>query len=473
LFLRSSITGVGTTYAKVNFSMSMYIDKMLKRVQAFHYDAVVVTEQSRLGRNGLVIEQVKEILANYGVKLVTPTQIIDLSTQEGSLQSDFQAIIDKQEYMNIKKRLIRGKRESAKKGNWAGGKTPVGYSYDYKTKKLVPDENAPIIKKIYEMYLSGMTTTDIERQLELEGILTPTGSKWNKARISVVLANPVYKGTVIYGKTKVSRISRKPSGKPRQFKTSEEEQIIIENAHEPIISPEDWERARAIRENRLTKPPSARIGKVAFTGLIKCALCGRTHSFQRRKGKELRITSCQTRHYKEDGTYTVCENKGVRLDLFETVFYAKFAQFVKQLEQYIEDVKSNIPAETTNPVDEKTTLEATLKRIDTSIKKVQQGFIMEIFTEDEAQKQIKLLKAQRKKVEEQLKRLNTKTQDEQIEELQVVLDKLKSLLEGTSDLDTKDVNELLSSIIDHIEYKRVGDHKAEIEIRIHYKGQDL
>ncbi|KYD09182.1 hypothetical protein B4119_0319 [Parageobacillus caldoxylosilyticus] len=29
LFLRSSITGVGTTYTKVNFSMSIYIDSQL------------------------------------------------------------------------------------------------------------------------------------------------------------------------------------------------------------------------------------------------------------------------------------------------------------------------------------------------------------------------------------------------------------------------------------------------------------
>ncbi|KYD15927.1 hypothetical protein B4168_2603 [Anoxybacillus flavithermus] len=33
LFLRSSITGVGTTYTKVNFSMSIYIDGLNKKVK--------------------------------------------------------------------------------------------------------------------------------------------------------------------------------------------------------------------------------------------------------------------------------------------------------------------------------------------------------------------------------------------------------------------------------------------------------
>lgn len=449
------------------------LDKMLRKVQTYEYDAVVVTEQSRLGRNDLVIAQVKTVLGNYGVKLVTPTQILDLTTQEGTLMSDMQTIVDKQEYLNIKKRLIRGKRQSAKEGNWVGGKTPVGYEYDHKTKKLVPDEYAPNIKRIYDLYLSGKSSTDIERQFELEGILTPTGSRWNKARISVVLANPVYKGTVIYGKTKVSKVEKKPSGKPKQFKVEDKsEQIVIENAHEPIISPEDWAKVEDIREKRNSKPPSARIGKVIFTGLIKCSLCGRVHSFQRRKGKELRVTSCQTRHYKEDGTYTVCQNKGVKLSDFEEVFFAHFGLFVNELEQYLEKIKNNIRTDVANPADEKAHLEASIKKIEANIKRVQKGFIAEIYTEDEAQKEIKALKTQREQLEAQIERLNTKTQDEQLDELETSVVKLRAILEGTSDLETKETNELLCDFINYIEYKRVGDHKAEIELNIHYKGQE-
>ncbi len=448
------------------------LNKMLDKVKAFHYDAVVVTDQDRLSRTTVGFSQIKEILTNYGVHLVTSSKIYDYTSQEDDLMSDMQSIVAKQEYLNIKKRLVRGKRQSAKEGNWVGGKTPIGYSYDHKTKKLVPDENAPVIKRIFTLYLAGNTSTDIERMFDLEGILTPTGSKWNKARISVVLANPVYKGTVIYGKTRISKTSKKPSGSPRQLKTENDEQIIFENAHEPIVSVEDWDKAKAIREGRLTRPPSARIGKVIFTGLIKCAICGRTHSFQRRKGKELRVTSCQTRNYSEDGIkYTTCKNKGVKLENFEAVFFSKFAQFVDRLELYLEDVKGNIKEDETNPVDEKNVLTNNLKRIEASIKKVQQGYIAEIFTEEDAQKQIKQLKAQREHTEAQLERLNSRTNDEKVKELEAVLERLKSLLKGESELETKEMNQLLTSVIDRIEYKRVGDHKAEIDMKIHYKGQ--
>lgn len=295
----------------INEKVRPELNKMLEKVQSYHYDAIVVTDQDRLSRTTSGFAQIKEVLSKYGVHVVTSTKIYDYNTQEDDLMSDMQSIVAKQEYLNVKKRLVRGKRQSAKEGNWVGGKTPVGYQYDHKSKKLIPDEYAAVIKRIFNLYLSGKSSTDIERIFDLEGTLTPTGAKWNKARISVVLANPVYKGTVIYGKTKVSKVEKMPSGSPKQLKTDENDQIIIENAHQPIISPDEWETAKAIREGRLTKPPSARIGKVIFTGLIKCSFCGRTHSFQRRKGKELRITSCLTRNYDEDGIkYSVCQKKG-------------------------------------------------------------------------------------------------------------------------------------------------------------------
>ena len=355
-----------------------------------------------------------------------------------------------------------------KEGNWVGGQTPVGYQYDPTTKKLKPDDHAPVIQRIFSLYLSGKSSTDIARQFEIEGLVTPSGSKWNKARISVILANPVYKGTVIYGKTKISKTSKKPSGSPRQVKS--DDSIIIEDAHEPIIDPETYERVEDIRKSRLQRAPSARIGKQVFTGLIRCGLCGRTHSFQRRKGKELRVTSCQTRHYQEDGSYTTCENKGCRLDNFEKLFYFMLEDYVNQLELYLEQIKGNLKESKETPLDEKKQLEGQVKKIDAQIKKVQKGFIAEIYTEEEAQKEIKQLKTYREDTEKQIEKLNRKSKGEALDEMEESLEKLKSVLIGTSDLEAKQINDLLRKHIDYIEYVRVGNHKAEIEMDIHFKG---
>lgn len=164
--------------------------------------------------------------------------------------------------------------------------------------------------------------------------------------------------------------------------------------------------------------------------------------------------------------------KGVRLDLFEQVFFAKFSQFVNQLEFYVEHIKQNIRNdETLNPVDEKAILTSNIEKVEVSIKKVQKGFIAEIYTENEAQKEIQRLKAQKEYLEEQVKKLDSYTKIEKIDQLQAVVYKLRQLLEGTSDLETKEINHLLTSLIDRIEYKRIGNHKTEIDMLIYYKEQ--
>ena len=92
------------------------LNKMLKKVEGFHYDAVVVTDQDRLSRTTKDFAYIKDILTNYGVQVVTSSKIYDYATQEDDLMSDMQSIVAKQEYLNIKKRLVRGKRQSAKGG---------------------------------------------------------------------------------------------------------------------------------------------------------------------------------------------------------------------------------------------------------------------------------------------------------------------------------------------------------------------
>lgn len=442
------------------------LNRLLEKVKNFEFDAIVTTDQDRLSRTTGGFASIKEILIDYGVKVITSSKVYDYSTQEDDLMSDMQSVISKQEYLNIRRRLIRGKRQSAKEGNWVGGKVPVGYSYDRKTKKLIPDENAYMIKKIYQLYIQGLSSTEIERQLTLEGITTPLGAAWSKSRISSVLSNPTYKGIAVYGKTKINK-TNKSHGAARQIKTDTSEQIIIENAHTAIISIEDWELVAQIREERLTKPPAVRIGKLPFSGLIKCGLCGHTHSFQRRKGKELRITSCQTRVYDENGNYKVCKNSGVRLEQFERLFYFSFSEYINQLEKYTDQIRNSAKASAKNIDDEVTNIRSAIKRIENSIKKVQQGFIAGVFTEEEAKLEVESLKHTKQKAMERMEKLKDKSIDNQLDELQANMEKLKSILSGTSNLEPREINNLFSRYIDFIKYTRLD---GEMDIKIYFKG---
>ncbi|PGS50152.1 recombinase family protein [Bacillus sp. AFS041924] len=109
--------------------------KLLAKVQQNAYDAIVVADQGRLSRNTGHFGTIKEILANYGVLVVTETKTYDYNRADDDLVSDFESVISKQEYMAIKRRLIRGRIQSVKSGNWAFGRPPFGYERNYKTKE--------------------------------------------------------------------------------------------------------------------------------------------------------------------------------------------------------------------------------------------------------------------------------------------------------------------------------------------------
>jgi hypothetical protein len=55
--------------------------------------------------------------------------------------------------------------------------------------------------------------------------------------------------------------------------------------------------------------------------------------------------------------------------------------------------------------------------------------------------------------------------------LEETLNKLRGILDITTELDKKGINALLSKHIDHIFYKRVGNHKAQLELNIVNIGQ--
>ena len=451
------------------------LNKMLAKVQSYEYDGILVTDSDRISRDIEHSAHIKKMLANYGVKLITTTKVYDYNSQEDDLMSDMMAIIAKQEYLNTKKRLIRGRKASASQGRWQG-KAPLGYKYDKELGKLVIDETtAPTIRRIYELYLQGLSSTDIARELDIEGTRTPSGTLFTSSRIINILRYEVYKGTTVFGKTRNSKTEKFANGRPKQQPTDEEVQIRVEDAHEAIISPEDWHKVENIRKQRVSKPVASRLGKNPFSSLIKCGLCGQTHSFQKdsRRGT-LRIQSCQTRHYEDDGSYQVCSNQGVALEVFEKGFYKELSTFVYQLEEYLEVIKENAKADDVhNPEVELEILSQQIKKLNAQMKKVQQAFILEIMEEVEAKSETKKIRNQIEALEKQIEDIKNTTNENKVEGLQNLINRIQNILTGETEMEPKEINQLFCTFIDKIEYKRVGtvkgSYKADIELKLHFK----
>ena len=440
------------------------LQKMLTKIQSFHYDAVVVADLDRFSRDTGDFAYIKGIMLNAGCLAVTPGKIYDYSKQEDDLFSDLQSVLSKNEYQTIRKRLVRGTRQSAKDGNWMGKKVPVGYQYNRQTKRLEPSADAPVIKRLFDDYLSGLSTNDIAIKYTAEDVTTEKGIIWTPAGISRLLNNVAYKGHSLYGKT------TDRNGK-RAEKTKKEDQILVENTHEPIVDPEVYDKVQELKLQRNSRPVPLKFAKRKFSGLIKCAVCGAPHSFQASRGGRRRITSCQTRNYENDSleNYTVCKNMGTNIDEFEIVFFGFFNQYIGELEQYYELIKNSEKAESVGNEKAIAVMDKHIKRLNQEIKKTQQGFIAEIFTAEESASKIQSLRQQIENLEKEKEFLQIDSQTSGEEYLENALSQLKKFMSSYNSLSEREINTILKQYIDTIIYAKNEDTNNEIFLDIRIK----
>ncbi|MGM7722185.1 recombinase family protein [Metabacillus sp. Hm71] len=72
-----------------------------------------------------------------------------------------------------------------------------GYKIDKKSDTLlINKEKAEIVRKIYDLYLSGKGMLKIANRLNLMNVKTKTGRVWTREKVRYALKNPVYIGTM-------------------------------------------------------------------------------------------------------------------------------------------------------------------------------------------------------------------------------------------------------------------------------------
>ena len=125
------------------------------------------------------------------------------------------------------------------------------------------------------------------------------GKYWHGSSIKVILKNPHYVGDLVQGRTEVRSVIDKT-----RDDISPEKWIVIKNAHEPIISREDFEAVQNIMKSRYKKRPKAKIH--LFTNVIYCADCGTALWFLKNRNgyvcgrfKKHGVTACNSHSVKE------------------------------------------------------------------------------------------------------------------------------------------------------------------------------
>lgn len=156
--------------------------------------------------------------------------------------------VAQQEVENISSIVKMGLKMKMQRGELVGFQSCLGYDYDPVTKQIsVNEEEAKIVRYIFERYISGVGAYVIAKELMEFGYKTKRGNpEWNDTTVLGIIKNEKYKGDLLQGKT----FTLDPISKRRLENHGEEDQYYIKNHHEPIVSEEVFNKAQDILHRR-------------------------------------------------------------------------------------------------------------------------------------------------------------------------------------------------------------------------------
>lgn len=264
--------------------------------KAFHFaeqgkiGTIIVKDHSRLGRNRLVVGQLlEEDFVRLNIRYIAIMDNIDSSKG----LNDFLPIQDWFNEMHAKntsqkvRAVLKNKDES---GISLANNVPYGYKKDEndKTKWLIDEPSAEVVKEIFNLFIQGHGTCEIARILRKRKILTPseysasitTNSnnqeyqyKWCGTTVAGILDRQEYIGDTVNFKCTTRSYKDKT-----KIRLPKEDRKVFKNTHEPIIDEYTWNIVKQLRNNR--KKPTRSGKKSIFSGLLFCNDCGKKMHFQ-------------------------------------------------------------------------------------------------------------------------------------------------------------------------------------------------
>lgn len=251
--------------------------RMIADAKAGKIDMIITKSITRFARNTVVLLETIRELKSLGIDVFFEKENMHSMSLEGELMLTLLATYAEEEARSASDNQNWRIQKMHKQGKTTSG-TILGYKLVDGRFVIKPDE-AETVRKIFELYLSGMGFVAIANRLNKEGITTRAGHAWSENEVQIVLTNEKYMGDMMLQKT-----YRKDFRDKRKYiNNGEKTRYYVENSHEAIISKEDFKAVQEEMERRRNKirvnPNPMR--NSPFRSLIVCLHCGQ--HFHRRK----------------------------------------------------------------------------------------------------------------------------------------------------------------------------------------------
>ena len=291
-------------FSGVTFTRPAFMEIMELAEQGM-VGTIVVKDHSRLGRNRLVVGQLlEEDFVRLDIRYIAIMDNIDTAKGISDLVP-MQDLFNEWHAKNTSDKVRKVMQSKGMSGKPLTTNPPFGYmkNPDNKDEWIVDEPAAKIVRKIFDLCVSGLGPTQIAKRLKAEKVLTPTeywnsiGRKcgkppersfnWCSATVSDILAKQEYCGDTVNFRTTSKSFKLK-----KRLDRPQEDWQIFPNTHPAIIDRETFALVQELRQHR-RRPTKSGIVSM-FSGLLYCADCGE------------KLYYSVTNNYKREQAYFFC-----------------------------------------------------------------------------------------------------------------------------------------------------------------------
>lgn len=314
-------------------------NRMIEDALSGKIDLILTKSISRFARNTVDTLTTIRRLKEKGIEVYFEKENIYTLDAKGEVMITIMSSLAQEESRSISENVTWGKRRSMEEGKFSlGYKHFLGYEKGPDGLPQIVEEQAEVVRRIYNLFLEGHTVRTIADRLTSEEIPTPAGkSRWCVSTIMSILQNEKYKGDALLQKTYTADFLNKTIKK----NNGEVPQVYIENSHPAIIDPDTFELVQ--NEIKRRHPNRRHLHRNSpFTAKIICGECG---GFYGRKvwhsGTKYRnhIWRCNQKYNHGDP----CTTPNLIGSELERAFVVAFNQILGDKKRYIAQFEELLP----------------------------------------------------------------------------------------------------------------------------------
>ena len=346
--------------------------EMLKDMKDGKINYIVAYKLDRVTRSVRDLEELIAQLEKYNTYLVCDRDDVNTSTANGRFFVRMLTVLSQLEIEIVSERTKFGLNGAIKSGHLPG-QVALGFKKDGNKKTIIDPATAPIVKRIFDLYLQGKTFLQIANIFNDEKVLN---KKWKDTHIERIINNRLYMGDYeMYKRLK-------------EWKNVEP--VIYMNVVDPIIPRYIWEECQA--QKIINQRTYTRDRVYTFFQKLKCPKCGKIMKCKGSGGKKRKYV------------YYNCED--CKENIRETYVEEEFKKIVGQLLRFDNEYNElflPLFADKEKVVD-KSDLERKIINLTKQKERIKKAYMSEVVELDDFKEDIKVINDKLDKLTKQLEK---------------------------------------------------------------------